>query len=127
MKDERQKLERDLDLKSVELFGLTREQTLFRALSPELAPDAFEKWEIHFEFLEWEYDEEGTFWDAIGIDVSDGNGQQLLCLDYFGRQMVCAIKGLHPAAGLAFLGGEKSDAQIASEAQAWGASLLRKD
>lgn len=125
MLDERGELERDLDRKSLELFGITLADTLHDPA------DAFSQttdaWERNFEFLEWVYDEEPTLWAAIGLDMTDDEGGPLYCIDAFGRQLVCAIRQLHPRATLVFRQTELSAAQVSAAAEAWGQALLRRD
>lgn len=122
MKPEREELEQRLDEKSLELFGITEDDTLYWHLPRSAMPGTPEQWERHFEFIENARDEEGEFWDFFGIDVTDGQGVQLGCLYAFGRQLVCALKRLHPDAVLSFRPSTAQDMQAAAEA--WGKRLL---
>lgn len=122
MKDETEALERAIDDKSLELFGITDRDTQFWSL-PAGAPDDPDEWETHFEFLEWAWDEESEFWDVFAIDVTDDDGDQLHCMDVFGRQLVCALKRIHPAATLTFQRGSLSDDQLMAAAEVWGRRL----
>jgi hypothetical protein len=88
-------------------------------------PGSRAEWERHFEFIEEGFDEETEFWDFFNIDVTDGEGMQLGCMYAFGRQLVCALKRLHPNAILTFAKGDRSDDQIQATAEAWGRRLLR--
>ena len=54
------------------------------------------QWEENFNFLHASYGEENTFWSAFDWDVTDGNGNRLLIMKYFGRSLVCLLKQLHP-------------------------------
>lgn len=126
MMDERVALERAITEASVRLFGIRDYETAFHMVPEEVRPATEEEWERHFEFLEWEFDEEETFWDAVGLDVTDEQGEELYCLEVFGRQLVCAVKRIHPQASAAFLTGEKSEAQIEAEAQAWIRNLMAR-
>lgn len=127
MADEREDLLADLDVASLRLFGIKQIDTAWNCVPASHAPASRDDWDLHFDFLlEWEYDEEGAFWDAVGVDVTNGKGEPLNCLAWLGRQLVCAIKGLHPVATFSALTGEKSDAQVEAEARAWGERLLGK-
>lgn len=123
MKPEREELERKLGEKSVELFGITEEQTTHWLLPLSALPvGTVEEWERHFEFIEYAHDEEADFWAFFGIDVTDEEGGQLGCMYAFGRQLVCALKRLHPDAVLTFRPG--SDADLEAAAEAWGKRLI---
>lgn len=79
-------------------------------------------WELNFEFLEYEYDEEaGQFWTAFGWDVTNGAGAELLCMEYFGRPLAALLKNVHPAARLSLTGDDPLDAT--REAEEWGKRL----
>jgi hypothetical protein len=122
MKPEREELERRLNEKSVELFGITQDETLHWNLPQSAMSGTPEQWERHFEFIEDPRDEEGEFWDFFDIDVTDGKGMQLGCLYAFGRQLVCALKRLHPDAIVSFRPGTDQNMQAAAEA--WGKRLM---
>jgi hypothetical protein len=70
--DELRALIADIDRVSVNLFGITELNTEYSHLPFDLYVGSVTKWEEHFDFLEWEYDEEQAFWDAFELDVSDG-------------------------------------------------------
>lgn len=124
MKDEREAFPHLWDEISIRLTGITEQQTYFHQLPDAVRPATWEEWEKHFEFHEYQFDEEDAFWDAIGVDMTDGKGEHLTCREYLERQIYCAVRGLHPDARLTFLTGEKSDAQIQAEAEAWAQRLL---
>lgn len=126
MKDEIGDLLQAIDAKSIELFGIVETDTSYWSLPREVNPGSQDEWERHFEFIAKLYDEENDFWDFFGIDVSDDEGEQLVCIFAFGRQLVCALKRLHPDATLAFWRGEQTDDQLQATAEAWGKLLLGK-
>jgi len=126
MRDEIDALERDIEAKSLELFGVIERDTLYWSAPESVSrTHTIEEWESHFEFLEYHFDEEDAFWAALGLDVADIDGEQLLCMDRFGRQLICSVKGLIPDAKPYFLTGEKSDAQIKAEAESWARNLTK--
>lgn len=123
-KDECHALFARMDEKSLELFGILEPDTYYNDLPHEARPEKPDDWETHFAFLEWEYEEEGAFWNAFGVDVTDGEGSELACLPFFGRQLVCGLKQIHPRAAINFGGRALSDEHLASAAEAWGRRLL---
>lgn len=124
--DEREALERAVDAKSLELFGILEADTDYWVVSGLKHAGSAEEWEGHFDFIYEGFEEEDAFWDHFGIDVTDGEGTQLACIYGFGRQLVCALRGLHPKAFLNFGQAEQSDQQIQAAAEAWGRRLLGK-
>ena len=131
MLDELKQLMSDGDKLSLELFGITLEQTI----DPPAVPDGYiedawsakrSEWNRHFAWLEQDETEaEAAFWDAIGIDMTDTDGDYLACLYEFGRQIVCVVKSLHPDASFRFRSDlPKTDAQIMADAELWGRKLL---
>jgi hypothetical protein len=87
----------------------------------EQGEQRLDAWEAHFEFLDYEYDEEAEqFWTVMGWDVTDGSGEELLCMEYFGRPLTCLVKRLHPAARLSNEGGAPASGESAEE---WGRKL----
>ena len=125
MADEIAELEQTLDDKSIELFGITQMDTAYWHRPGQVKAETSEEWERHFEFIDELRSEESDFWDFFGIDVTDERGDQLGCIYAFGRQLVCALKRLHPDAILTFRKGEQSDDQLEAAAEAWGSRLLR--
>ena len=141
MADERADLVRALSRMSIEFFGITQMDTLF---DPSFELPAFdappstprpteaevaavqERWSKHFEWLDEPWTEaDDVFWQAIGLDMEDNEGEYLRCLRYFNRQIVCAARGLHPAASFRFRSDmPKTDEQSMAAAEAWGRSLL---
>lgn len=126
MKDEQADFEASINATSVALFGITRAETFYDRDPDYAAEPSEEAWERHFEFLDWEYEEEATLWEAIGLDIIGRDGEELACFPEFSRQIVCAAKGIHPRARLKFLGGEKSDEELRAEAEAWAAKLTAR-
>lgn len=127
MKDERADLLHDGERLSVNLFGIRQNDTSFwHGVEAGFAGD-FDEWEAMFAFLRRdtiEPDEE-AFWNAAGLDLLDEQGAQLECVGYFGRQLVCAVRGLLPAATLRFRSTcQRTDEQIEAEAEAWGRMLM---
>lgn len=123
MKDEIEALERALEAKSLELFGITQRDTEHWVRPNDAAAVSYQEWERHFEFIEYAFEEEDSFWEAFGIDVTDEKGDQLACMEEFGRQLVCALKRLHPEAVLTFRRGDTAE-QLKAAAEAWGKRLL---
>ena len=122
---EREELVKDIHRVSMSLFGITINETFHFLASEAGYSGTEEEWEELFEFLYTEYDEEASFWTAFDVDVSDENGEEFECMSCFGRQLVCALRQLHPAASLRFLGQqERTDEQLKAEAEAWGRALL---
>jgi hypothetical protein len=128
-RDERAALERTIDDKSLELFGITERDTSYWD-QPELRWATSEnEWEEHFDFIFYDgyAEEEKAFWDHFGIDVTNAAGEQLACMFAFGRQLVCALKRLHPKAFLNFgQQAQLTDEQMQAAAEAWGRRLLNK-
>jgi len=101
--DELEDLPRLIDEASVELFGITSQDTFYFAL-----PDAVRarygraEWEANFDLLGRYTRDPNAPWRAFGLDLRCEQGDTLHCLEVFGRQLVCALHGLHPNAVLAF-------------------------
>lgn len=73
-------------------------------------------YELSFEPLSHPFDEQRPLWEALGWDVTDGNGQPLICLaEYFERPLLAFIKGL-PS-----YGADEPAAEV--KAEDWGAAL----
>ena len=101
--DEADELPHLMDDASRELFGITANDTFYPAL-PEGVRARYSRaeWDEHFETL-GQYDRDpNAHWLAFGLDCCCDEGRPLHCLDVFGRQLVCALNGLHPQAVLAF-------------------------
>ena len=93
-----------IDDASRELFGITVNDTLYPAL-PEAVRARFGRyeWEAQFDRLGWHASDANGYWRAFGLDCCCAEGRSLHCLEVFGRQLICALEGLHPQAVLAFV------------------------
>ena len=102
--DEIEELPHLVDEASLELFGITGRDTFHWAI-----PDAVRakygrtEWEAHFDVLGHYTRDPNAHWHAFDLDLRCEEGGRLRCLEVFGRQLVCATRGLHPQAVLAFL------------------------
>jgi len=109
--EEAEELPHLIDDASRELFGITANDTFYPAL-----PDAVRagygraQWEANFELLGEYSREPNGYWRGFGLDCCCDEGRSLHCLDVFGRQLVCALNGLHPHAVLPFAGSEIAQA-----------------
>ena len=101
--DEVEELPHLVDDASVELFGITRRDTFYWAL-PDAVRDRHGRaeWEANFDVLACCSRDPNAHWAAFDLDLCCGEGRSLHCLEVFGRQLVCAVDGLHPQAVLAF-------------------------
>ena len=101
--DEVEELPILIDEASVELFGITRHDTFYAAL-PEPVRANFSRadWEQHFDLLGHYTRDPNAHWKSFDLDLRCEKGTSLHCLEVFGRQLVCALHGLHPKAVLAF-------------------------
>ena len=105
--DEAEELPHLIDDASRALFGITANDTFYPAL-PEAVRARFGRaeWEAHFDSLGQHARDANALWRQFGLDLCCGEGRSLHCLDLFGRQLVCALNGLHPQALLVFADGE---------------------
>ena len=101
--DEVEELPHLIDDASRELFGITRQDTLYWAL-PEPVRVKFTRtaWEENFEPLGHYTRDPNAHWSAFDLDLRCPEGGRLHCLEVFGRQLICATVRLHPKAVLAF-------------------------
>ena len=101
--DEIEELPILVDEASIELFGITGGDTFYPAL-PEPVRARFSRvdWENHFDVLGHYTRDPNAHWHGYGLDLRCPEGGRLHCLEVFGRQLVCALNGLHPRAVLAF-------------------------
>ncbi|GAA4709524.1 hypothetical protein H9L13_01175 [Sphingomonas lutea] len=101
--DELEELPLLIDDASVQLFGITRQDTYYWAL-----PDALRArhdrhgWEAQFDLLGQHSRDPNARWRAFDLDLCCPEGRGLHCFDVFGRQLLCALHGLHPQARLVF-------------------------
>lgn len=101
--EESEELPHLIDDASRALFGITANDTVYAAL-PEAVRARYGRteWEANFDILgHWTRDP-NAHWRAFGLDLCCKEGRSLHCLEVFGRQLVCALNGLHPQAVLAF-------------------------
>ena len=101
--DEMEELPHLVDDASLALFGITRRDTFYWALRDSVrAQYGRAEWEANFDALgRWSRDS-NAHWCAFDLDLCCEEGSSLHCLEVFGRQLVCALHGLHPQAVLAF-------------------------
>ena len=101
--DEVEELPHLIDDVSVELFGITQRDTFYWALpDPVRVRFSRAEWEANFELLGHYTRDPNAHWHAFELDLRCPEGGRLHCLEVFGRQLVCALHGLHPRAILAF-------------------------
>ena len=109
--DEIEELPHLIDAASLELFGITSQDTFYWAL-----PDAVRarygraEWAVNFDILGRYSRDPNAQWRAFGLDLCCEEGRSLHCIELFGRQLVCALHGLHPNAVLAFVEPETAKA-----------------
>jgi hypothetical protein len=101
--DDIEELPHLIDDASVELFGITQRDTFYWALpDPVRAQYGRAEWEANFDVLGHYTRDPNAHWAAFDLDLRCPEGGRLHCLEVFGRQLVCALHGLHPQAVLAF-------------------------
>ena len=110
--DEAEELPHLIDDASRALFGITANDTLYPAL-PEAVRARYGRaeWEANFDSLGQYARDPNAPWREFGLDLCCDEGRSLHCLELFGRQLICALGGLHPQATLAF--GDREIAQAA--------------
>lgn len=102
--DEIEELPHLIDDTSSRLFGITQRDTFHWAL-PGSVREKYGRpeWESNFDVL-WHYSRDpNKHWRHFDLDVRCEQGGRLHCFEVFGRQLVCALQGLHPRATLAFV------------------------
>jgi hypothetical protein len=105
--EEAEELPHLIDDASRELFGITANDTLYPALPESVRANyGRAEWEANFDLLGQFERESNSYWSGFGLDCCCDEGRALHCLDVFGRQLICALNGLHPQAVLAFADGE---------------------
>ena len=109
--DEAEELPHLVDDASRALFGITANDTFYPAL-PEAVRAKYGRaeWEAHFDSLGHYARDANAQWRGFGLDLCCEEGRSLHCLEMFGRQLICALYGLHPLAVLAFVGGDVAKA-----------------
>jgi hypothetical protein len=109
--DEIEELPHLIDDASVELFCITRRDTFYWALpDPVRTRYGRPEWEANFDVLGHYSRDPNAYWRGFELDLCCPEGSPLHCLEVFGRQLLCALNGLHPQAVLAFAPGETSRA-----------------
>jgi hypothetical protein len=101
--EEAEQLPHLIDDASRALFGIAANDTFYPAL-PVAVRERYGRieWEAHFDLLGQHARDPNARWRAFGLDLCCEEGQALHCLEVFGRQLLCALQGLHPRAVLAF-------------------------
>jgi hypothetical protein len=101
--EEAEELPHLIDDASRELFGITANETFYPAL-PEAVRARYGRaeWEANFDSLGHYTRDPNAHWRAFGLDLCGEQGDTLHCVEVFGRQLVCALHGLHPKAVIAF-------------------------
>ena len=109
--DEAEELPHLIDDASRELFGITANDTVYAVL-PEAVRAKYGRteWEANFDILGHYTRDPNAHWRPFGLDLRCEQGDTLRCLEAFGRQLVCAVHGLHPNAVLAFAERERAKA-----------------
>ena len=101
--DEVEELPHLIDDASVALFGFTQRDTFYWAVSEAVrAKYGRAEWEANFDVLGHYTRDPNAHWSAFDLDLRCEEGGRLHCLELFGRQLICAVRGLHPQAVLAF-------------------------
>lgn len=101
--DELEELPHLVDDASLQLFGITQRDTFYWALpAPVRGRHSRVEWEAHFDVLGHYTRDPNAHWSAFDLDLRCEKGGRLHCFELFGRQLVCALHGLHPLAVLAF-------------------------
>ena len=110
--DELEELPIRIDEASITLFGIRQADTYYDRL-PERVRAQFNRaeWNRHFDVLGQFSRDPNALWHRFGLDLRCAKGDRLHCLEVFGRQLVCALNGLHPQAMLAFA--EEAQAEAA--------------
>ena len=102
--DELEELPHLIDEASLQLFGITQRDTFYWALPDGVrAQYGRAEWEANFDVLGRYTRDPNAHWRAFGLDLCCEQGDTLHCVEVFGRQLICALHGLHPQAALAFL------------------------
>ena len=101
--NEAEELPNLIDDASRELFGITANDTLYPALPEAIrARHGRAEWEANFDIIGQYARDPNVHWREFGLDLCCEGGRSLHCLEVFGRQLICAIDGLHPNAVMTF-------------------------
>ncbi len=101
--DEIEELPHLIDDASIELFRITLRDTFYWAL-PASIHGKYKRaeWEAKFDVLGQYARDLNEQWRAFDLDLRCEEGGGLHCFEVFGRQLLCASRGLHPQAVLVF-------------------------
>lgn len=111
-----------LALKHLALLG-TGNRFRYAEAPYDQAVAEHDEWEANFDVLYDDADpDDGEFWRILGVDVTDGSGEDLHCLHNFSRQLIVSAKGLLPGA---LFTPDGSGKRGSPDAHAWGAALER--
>jgi hypothetical protein len=109
--DDIEELPHFIDDASVQLFGITQRDTFYWALpEPVRAQYGRGDWESNFDVLGQYSRDPNAYWGAFDLDLRCEEGGRLHCLEVFGRQLICALHGIHPHAVPAFVDSKTSRA-----------------
>jgi hypothetical protein len=102
--EEAEELRHLIDDASRNLFGITANDTFYPAL-PEAVRRQYgrHEWEEQFEILGRYTRDPNAYWSGFGLDCRCAEGRSLHCVEVFGRQLICALVGLHSHAVLTFM------------------------
>ena len=99
--DEVEELPHLIDDTSVRLFGITRRDTLYWALPSSVRGNySRAAWDENFDVLGRYSRDPNQHWREFDLDLRCEEGGRLHCFEVFGRQLICAVQGLHPDAKL---------------------------
>jgi hypothetical protein len=75
---------------SIRLFSIAQWDTIWESAEMENERERLEReeYEAQFNATRLPWTEAETFWKAIGWDISDGHGGELICAHYFTRQII---------------------------------------
>jgi hypothetical protein len=111
LEDEAEELPHLINETSVRLFGITQQDTFYWALpKPLRAKYRPIAWEENFNVLGQYSRDRNAFWRRYDLDLLCEEGSGLHCFEVFGRQLICALHGLHPRAVMAFAEANASEA-----------------
>lgn len=101
--EEIDELQHHIDDASRTMFDITRNDTMYGALpAPVQLRFIRAEWEAHFDSLGHYSRDPNAAWQKFNLDLRCEYGSSLHCLEVFGRQLICALYGLHPSARLVF-------------------------
>lgn len=122
-----------IDKVSLDLLGVTQEDTRWEVEESESEQETAERVEYEEQFrvtqLPWPASE--PFWRAIGWDISDGKGSELISAHWFVRQIIAAegelVEGSHlPGKAAAIWNDAAGLERLQREVDAFMAGLTRR-